>query len=163
MALRPKYFRTALWKRQRRPGVLERRSGRGRREHAATAARHIQENEALVLAVSPCITASLSLRALVCMEKRNLAMLRKMFAPLAVVFAAGLAWMAPLTPISVAQAAPPECKTDTDCAAGNFCILALTPHVCKPPQPAGATCKRDVVCESKKCEIPSGKEVGACK
>jgi Cys-rich repeat protein len=90
-------------------------------------------------------------------------MLRKLLASAAVVLGAGVASMAPLTPISEAQAAPPECKSDTDCAAGTFCILALTPHVCKPPQAAGASCKRDVVCESKKCDIPTGKEVGVCK
>ena len=56
-----------------------------------------------------------------------------------------------------------ECKSDADCKDGKVCILALNPHVCKPPQPAGAPCKRDVVCQSKKCEIPTGKEVGACK
>jgi Cys-rich repeat protein len=60
-------------------------------------------------------------------------------------------------------AAEGECKADSDCKAGNVCILALTPHVCKPPQPAGAACKRDVVCASKKCELPSGKDVGVCK
>jgi hypothetical protein len=56
-----------------------------------------------------------------------------------------------------------ECKSDTDCKDGKVCILALNPHVCKPPQAAGAACKRDVVCASKKCEIPAGKDVGACK
>lgn len=56
-----------------------------------------------------------------------------------------------------------ECKSDGDCKDGKVCILALNPHVCKPPQPAGAVCKRDVVCASKKCEIPAGKDVGACK
>ena len=56
-----------------------------------------------------------------------------------------------------------ECKSDGDCKDGKVCILALNPHVCKPPQPAGAACKRDVVCASKKCEIPAGKDVGACK
>ena len=90
-------------------------------------------------------------------------MLRTLIASVAVVSAAGLAWLSPLTPISVAQAAAPECKSDTDCASGTFCILAATPHVCKPPQAAGASCKRDVVCASKKCDIPAGKEVGVCK
>ena len=60
-------------------------------------------------------------------------------------------------------AAADECKSDADCKGGNVCILALTPHVCKPPQPAGAPCKGDVVCASKKCEMPSGKDVGMCK
>ena len=56
-----------------------------------------------------------------------------------------------------------ECKGDGDCKDGKVCILALTPHVCKPPQPAGAPCKRDTVCASKKCDVPAGKDVGACK
>jgi len=56
-----------------------------------------------------------------------------------------------------------ECKGDKDCQDGNVCILAVTPHVCKPPQPAGAPCKRDAVCASKKCDIPAGKDAGTCK
>ena len=70
-----------------------------------------------------------------------------------------------LAALGLAQrvAAAEECKSDADCKGGTVCILALTPHVCKPPQPAGAACKRDVVCASKKCEIPTGKDVGACK
>lgn len=56
-----------------------------------------------------------------------------------------------------------ECKSDSDCKDGKICVLALNPHVCKPPQPAGAPCKRDVVCASHKCEIAAGKDVGACK
>jgi len=55
-----------------------------------------------------------------------------------------------------------ECKSDGDCKDGKFCIVAVTPHVCKPPQPAGAACKRDVVCASKKCDIPAGKDSGVC-
>jgi hypothetical protein len=90
-------------------------------------------------------------------------MLRKVLAPLAVVLAAAFTYLSPLTQVSEAQAADKECKADSDCAAGTYCILALNPHVCKAPMPAGASCKRDVVCESKKCEIPAGKEVGACK
>jgi hypothetical protein len=35
--------------------------------------------------------------------------------------------------------------------------------LCTPPQAAGAACKRDVVCASKKCDIPAGQEVGVCK
>jgi hypothetical protein len=27
----------------------------------------------------------------------------------------------------------------------------------------GSACKRDVVCESKSCDIPAGKEAGVCK
>ena len=56
-----------------------------------------------------------------------------------------------------------ECKADGDCPSGQYCIVALTPHVCKPPQETGAPCKRDVVCASKKCDIPAGKEGGVCK
>lgn len=62
-----------------------------------------------------------------------------------------------------ADAAKDECQADKDCKDGKLCILALTPHVCKPPQPAGAACKRDAICISKKCDIPAGKDVGACK
>lgn len=76
-----------------------------------------------------------------------------------------LQWLTAFAVLFTTQAvfAADECKTDGDCKDGKVCILAVTPHVCKPPQPAGAPCKRDVVCASKKCEIPSGKEVGACK
>lgn len=56
-----------------------------------------------------------------------------------------------------------ECQSDGDCAKGEVCILAVTPHVCKPPQGPGAPCKRDTVCASKKCEIPAGKDAGVCK
>ena len=56
-----------------------------------------------------------------------------------------------------------ECKSDSDCKNGDVCVLAVTPHVCKPPQPAGAPCKRDAVCVSKKCDIPAGKDTGTCK
>ena len=56
-----------------------------------------------------------------------------------------------------------QCKDDKDCKNGEVCILALTPPVCKAPQAAGAACKRDVVCASKKCEIPAGKDAGVCK
>ena len=55
-----------------------------------------------------------------------------------------------------------ECKSDGDCKDGKLCIVAVNPHVCKPPQPAGAACKRDVVCASKKCDIPAGKDAGVC-
>jgi len=89
-------------------------------------------------------------------------MLKKLFAVALVVVAVGLARVVPLTTSGEAQAAA-ECKDDADCKAGTFCILALTPHVCKPPMEAGASCKRDVVCASKKCEIPAGKEAGVCK
>jgi hypothetical protein len=58
--------------------------------------------------------------------------------------------------------APPLCAADTDCAAGSFCILALTPPVCKPPQEDGAACRRDVVCASGRCDIPEGAEAGVC-
>jgi hypothetical protein len=56
-----------------------------------------------------------------------------------------------------------ECQSDGDCKNGDVCILAVTPHVCKPPQAAGAPCKRDAVCISKKCDIPAGKDAGTCK
>lgn len=81
-------------------------------------------------------------------------MLKKMIVSLTLVAAMGFARGA---------SAADECKSDGDCKDGKVCILALTPHVCKPPQPSGAVCKRDVVCASKKCEIPSGKDVGLCK
>lgn len=64
---------------------------------------------------------------------------------------------------AAAFAAGDECKDDKDCKDGKVCIMAVTPHVCKPPQPAGQPCKRDVVCASKKCDIPAGKDVGTCK
>lgn len=65
--------------------------------------------------------------------------------------------------LSQGSLAADECKSDKDCKDGQVCILALTPPVCKPPQAAGAPCKRDVVCASKKCDIASGKDVGICK
>jgi len=67
--------------------------------------------------------------------------------------------------LGLAQAsfAEDECTSDDGCKDGKVCILAVTPHVCKSPQATGAACKRDVVCASKKCEIPAGKEVGSCK
>jgi hypothetical protein len=61
------------------------------------------------------------------------------------------------------DAAKDECQGDKDCKDGKVCILALTPHVCKAPQAAGAVCKRDAVCISKKCDIAAGKDVGVCK
>lgn len=81
-------------------------------------------------------------------------MLKKMFVSLTLLAAIGFAQSA---------SAADECKADSDCKDGKVCILALTPPVCKPPQPAGSPCKRDVVCASKKCEVPSGKDVGMCK
>ncbi len=68
-----------------------------------------------------------------------------------------------LSLLSQASFAADECKDDKDCKNGDVCILALTPPVCKAPQAAGAACKRDVVCASKKCDIPQGKDVGVCK
>lgn len=62
-----------------------------------------------------------------------------------------------------AQAADKNCKADADCPSGNVCVLAANPPVCKPPQPAGSPCKRDVVCASNKCELSDGKDVGVCK
>jgi hypothetical protein len=82
-------------------------------------------------------------------------MLKKMIVSLTLFVTLGLA--------QAASAADEVCKSDGDCKDGKVCILALNPHVCKPPQPAGSPCKRDVVCASKKCEMPSGKDVGMCK
>ncbi len=65
--------------------------------------------------------------------------------------------------LTSASFAAGECQKDSDCTGGDVCILAATPHVCKPPQPAGAPCKRDAVCVSKKCAIPAGKDVGICQ
>lgn len=90
-------------------------------------------------------------------------MLRNLFASVAVVLGAALAVLAPLTPASEAHAADKECKVDGDCAAGEYCIVALNPPVCKAPMAAGAPCKRDVVCASKKCDVPAGKDAGVCK
>ena len=62
-----------------------------------------------------------------------------------------------------APAAPvPTCASDSDCSSGEFCILALTPPICKPPQEIGAPCKRDVVCASQFCEIPADATAGVC-
>ena len=83
---------------------------------------------------------------------------KKFFAPITLVLTLGVGFSS----LGDVQAAA-ECKSDGDCAAGTYCILALTPHVCKAPQEAGASCKRDVVCASKKCDIPAGKEAGVCK
>lgn len=65
--------------------------------------------------------------------------------------------------LSAISFAADECKEDKDCKDGNVCIMAVTPHVCKAPQEAGAACKRDAVCASKKCDIPAGKDAGTCK
>jgi hypothetical protein len=84
--------------------------------------------------------------------------MKKWIAPVVLALGLGLGFGS----LGEVQAAA-ECKSDSECAAGTYCILALTPHVCKAPQAAGATCKRDVVCASKKCDIPSGKDVGTCQ
>ncbi|MFO1371409.1 MAG: Dickkopf N-terminal cysteine-rich domain-containing protein [Candidatus Competibacteraceae bacterium] len=81
-------------------------------------------------------------------------MLKKFLFPMAVAVSMSLS--------QVAFAAD-QCKEDKDCKNSEVCILALTPPQCKPPQAAGAPCKRDVVCASKKCDIPAGKDVGVCK
>lgn len=81
-------------------------------------------------------------------------MFKKLLLPIAAV--------ASLT-FSYASFSAEGCKSDKDCKDGQVCILALTPPVCKPPQPAGAPCKRDVVCASNKCDIPAGKDTGICK
>jgi hypothetical protein len=78
--------------------------------------------------------------------------------------AAMVASMSLLASVSFAADAPKdECQADKDCKDGKLCILALTPHACKPPQAAGAACKRDAVCISKKCDMPAGKDAGICK
>jgi hypothetical protein len=64
------------------------------------------------------------------------------------------------TPVSYAA---DECKSDADCKQGTICVLVLNPHVCKPPQAPGSACVRDAGCASKKCDVPAGKSVGACK
>lgn len=56
-----------------------------------------------------------------------------------------------------------ECNGDSDCKEGTICVLALKPHVCKPPQAPGSACVRDAGCASKKCDIPTGKSLGVCK
>ena len=60
------------------------------------------------------------------------------------------------------EAATPTCAADADCVVGQYCILALDPPVCKPPQPDGAACKRDVVCASSHCDIPADATAGVC-
>lgn len=84
-------------------------------------------------------------------------MLKKLLATLAMMLAMSF------TQVSFAADAKDECQADKDCKDGKVCVLALNPHVCKAPQAAGAPCKRDAVCISKKCDIPSGKDVGVCK
>ena len=84
-------------------------------------------------------------------------MTNKFFVTLGMIVAMSLSQMS-----FAADAPKNECHADKDCKEGKVCILALTPHVCKAPQAAGAACKRDVVCISNKCDIPAGKEVGAC-
>lgn len=60
-------------------------------------------------------------------------------------------------------AAADECQADADCKDGKICVLVANPKVCKAPQPAGSTCKRDAGCASKHCDIPAGKDAGLCK
>jgi hypothetical protein len=78
-------------------------------------------------------------------------MIKKMLAPMTAALALGLVFSS-MEDVSAAE----ECKADSDCKAGTYCILALTPHVCKAPQEAGAPCKRDIVCASKKCDMGAG-------
>ncbi len=85
-------------------------------------------------------------------------MFKKLLLPLAMIAAISLSQIS-----FAADAAKDECQADKDCKDGKVCILALTPHACKAPQAAGAACKRDAVCISKKCDIPAGKDAGACK
>jgi Dickkopf N-terminal cysteine-rich region len=75
-------------------------------------------------------------------------------------FAAIAASLLLLTPVSYAA---DECKSDADCKQETICVLAVNLHVCKPPQAPGSACVRDAGCASKKCDIPAGKSVGACK
>lgn len=86
--------------------------------------------------------------------KREPTMFKKMLLPMAIIATVSF---------SQASFAAAECKSDADCKDGKICILALTPPQCKLPQPAGEPCKRDVVCASKKCDIPAGKDAGICK
>lgn len=88
-------------------------------------------------------------------------MLKKILFALAMV--ASMSLLPQVSFASDAAKAKDECQADKDCKDGKLCILALTPHVCKPPQAAGAACKRDAVCVSKKCDIPAGKDAGVCK
>ena len=74
-----------------------------------------------------------------------------------------MAMVMSLALVSHASFAAEECKDDKDCTGGSVCVLALTPHICKAPQEAGASCKRDAVCISKKCDIPAGQDAGVCK
>jgi hypothetical protein len=78
----------------------------------------------------------------------------------AILAAASLVVVSPQT--RPAQAAEKECQADADCGKGLFCILAVSPHVCKAPQAAGAKCVRDAVCASGKCDMSKGKP-GACQ
>jgi len=78
-------------------------------------------------------------------------MIKKLLLPISVALGLGLVF-ASLEDVSAAE----ECKSDGDCKTGTYCILALTPHVCKAPQEAGAPCKRDIVCASKKCDMGAG-------
>jgi hypothetical protein len=57
-------------------------------------------------------------------------MRRKFLLPTAMILSLSL--------ISSASFAADECNADADCKDGNVCILAVTPHVCKPPQAAGS-------------------------
>ena len=56
-----------------------------------------------------------------------------------------------------------QCQSDSDCADGTLCFLAMNPPVCKPPQPTGGKCRRDEVCASHKCDIPEGQQSGKCE
>lgn len=78
-------------------------------------------------------------------------------------FILSAALIATMSISSMSFAADDLCKEDKDCKDGTVCVLALNPPACRAPQAAGATCKRDAVCISKKCEKPEGKDVGICK
>jgi hypothetical protein len=88
-------------------------------------------------------------------------MFKRVLTPLAILSTLAFAYVLVPPETGVVNAAT-ECKSDSDCEKGMFCILAETPHVCKPPQAAGAKCVRDVVCASGKCDMSKGKP-GACQ
>lgn len=91
----------------------------------------------------------------------SMAIAASMFLP-SQAFAAD-ATKAPNASIDAAVSAKDECQADKDCKDGQVCILVLTPHACKAPQPAGSNCKRNAVCVSKKCDMTAGKDYGTCK
>ena len=61
------------------------------------------------------------------------------------------------------QAAPAECKKDSDCKSGELCLLVADKPYCTPPGKTGALCGRDEICASKKCDKKAGEKKGVCK